>query len=147
MCPCVLYLLFNNYVNYLVRYRHCKHCLSHLKDWWLPMDQYKTFIIMSRFPFESTLVNLSTSSQTKCPILAYSNLPLGGFHCDWNATSRIAWFTVLGVMVEISLRKKSDPHKVLTGGLRIIRSPVSSIAPRHLYKFTEYIELDISNNQ
>jgi hypothetical protein len=36
-----------------------------------------------------------TSSQAKCPILVYSNLPLGRFHCDWNATYQTVWFTVL----------------------------------------------------
>jgi hypothetical protein len=36
-----------------------------------------------------------TSSQAKCPILAYSNLPLVRIHCNWYATYRTVWFTVL----------------------------------------------------
>jgi hypothetical protein len=45
--------------------------------------------------WEKIWVWVWTSSQAKCPILAYSNLPLGRFHSDWNATYRTVWFTVL----------------------------------------------------
>jgi hypothetical protein len=69
------------------------HLLQFYQDQKNPNLQKKVYLYHFCCPNWIIVIRF-TSSQAKCPILAYSNLPLGRFHCDWNATYRTVWFAV-----------------------------------------------------